>query len=514
MNRKRNVFRNLKWGFLNRVAMVIAPFITRTVLIYILGMEYEGIKSLFSSILQVLNFAELGIGSALVFSMYQPAAENDNEKICALLNLYKKAYIAIGCIVVSVGLIILPILRYLIAGSIPGDIDIYKVFLIYLINNVAGYFLFSYKSAIFTAFQRVDILSKVSTSMQLVLHGFQILTLVTFKNYYAYTIILPISTIINNIIIYYLANKYFPQYQCYGRLEKAEYLEIGRKVFGLVCQKIGSIVLASADSIVISSFLGLHILGVYNGYYYIITALLSFLQGLQQAIIPSLGNSVVQKTAEENYKDMKTYHFLYTWLITWCSACLLCLFQLFIRLWQGPENMLSISMVVLFTIFFYVHHMSDIAYLYKEAIGLWWQGKFVPLISSAVNLSLNIIMIQTIGLPGVLISTIISMMFINNVYDSVIVFKCYYRSKSKLSDYWRHMLLYFAKAIMIVSLSFWVCNYVPGRNFISLIMKLVICSLVSNTAWLLFNIKNRQLFLSLSLLKGIFNSSIGRKISS
>ena len=69
MSRVKNASRNIVWGILNKIVVLLLPFITRTVMIYTLGMEYVGLSSLFTSILQVLSFAELGIGSALVFSM-------------------------------------------------------------------------------------------------------------------------------------------------------------------------------------------------------------------------------------------------------------------------------------------------------------------------------------------------------------------------------------------------------------------------------------------------------------
>lgn len=80
MSRVKNASRNIIWGILNKIVVLLLPFITRTVMIYTLGMEYVGLNSLFTSILQVLSFAELGIGSALVFSMYEPMAENDDKK--------------------------------------------------------------------------------------------------------------------------------------------------------------------------------------------------------------------------------------------------------------------------------------------------------------------------------------------------------------------------------------------------------------------------------------------------
>ena len=113
-----------------------------------MGMQYVGLGSLFSSILQVLSFAELGIGSALVFSMYKPMAEGDDDKVCALLNFYRNAYRIIGSIILLLGLVIMPFLKKLIAGDLPDGVNLQALFSIYLINNILGYFLFTYKQFI------------------------------------------------------------------------------------------------------------------------------------------------------------------------------------------------------------------------------------------------------------------------------------------------------------------------------------------------------------------------------
>lgn len=500
MGRKKNATKNIIWGLINKSVMVFAPFLSRTVLIYTLGIEYEGIKGLFTSLLGVLSFAELGISSAIVFSMYRPAAENDDVKICAWLNLYKIAYRVIGCIITVAGLILLPFLPNLIKQGTPTDINIYLLYLIYLFNSVVGYFLYPYSSAIFTAFQKTSVLSKVNTFIQLSLYVFQIAALLITRNYYAYVVVFPITTIASNLIIAYLANKYYPQYSCRGKIYKEDANKVVKNIGGLIFQKIGSIVLSSVDSIVISAFLGLRILGIYNGYFCIITALLSLLMGIQQAIIPSIGNSIIQKSVEENYHDMKTYDFLYTWIIVWCCTCLFCLYQPFMYLWQGADNMLSSSMVTLFTIFFFIHHIADISYIYKEAVGLWWQGKFIPIISSIINLAMNIILVQIIGLPGILISTIVSLGLINNVFGSYVIFKNYYKSISKWIKYMLGMVFYSLKALIVVLLSSVVCNLICGQNITTILLKLIICCFVSNVAWLLLNIRNSNMHNALMLL--------------
>ena len=141
-----NTKRNMIAGFLTRILDLIFPFVINTVVIQTLGVEYLGLNSLFASVLQVLSLAELGVGSALVFSMYEPIANGDTLKVCSLLRLYRKIYITIGSVILSLGLICIPFLPYLIKGDVPDGLNIYILFMISLANTSVSYFLFSYRS--------------------------------------------------------------------------------------------------------------------------------------------------------------------------------------------------------------------------------------------------------------------------------------------------------------------------------------------------------------------------------
>ena len=98
-SRKKNAVRNFSSGIVVQFANKILAFIVQTVFIKMLSTEYLGINGLFSNILTVLSFAELGFGTAIIYNMYKPVAEDDKEKIKSLMQLYKKVYNTIGFII-------------------------------------------------------------------------------------------------------------------------------------------------------------------------------------------------------------------------------------------------------------------------------------------------------------------------------------------------------------------------------------------------------------------------------
>ena len=218
IERTKNATRNIVWGFLEKFLSVLLPFICRTVLIKTLGAEYLGLSSLFTSILQVLSISELGFGSAIVFSMYKPIAEDDNDTICALLNVYRKIYYVVGGAILVIGLALTPALPHLISGSYPDDINLFILYYIYLFNTAVSYFLYAYKQALFSAFQRNDLISKRTMVINVLMYLFQIGVLFAFRNYYVYAILIPVATLATNLANAYLANKMFPQLNAKGNL--------------------------------------------------------------------------------------------------------------------------------------------------------------------------------------------------------------------------------------------------------------------------------------------------------
>ena len=152
-----NAKRSIVIGLFNKLIMMIMPFVIRSIINLILGSQYLGLSSLFSSIIQVLSLTELGFSSAMVYHMYKPIADNDQKQINALLNLYKSAYRIIGIAILALGGIIMAFFPFLVKGSYPEGINIYFLFAIYVINTSISYFLYGYKQSLLVAYQREDI---------------------------------------------------------------------------------------------------------------------------------------------------------------------------------------------------------------------------------------------------------------------------------------------------------------------------------------------------------------------
>lgn len=482
-SRTQNAVRNIGWGIIEKIITLLLPFITRTILIKVLGAEYLGLNSLFTSILQVLSITELGFGSAIVFSMYRQIEEGDNKTICALMNVYRKIYLVVGSIILLAGLIITPFLTSLIKGIYPKDINIYVLYLIYLFNTVIGYYLWGYKAALFSAHQRNDLVSKRNTVVSLVAEIFKLLVLITIRNYYAYVVIFPLATIITNVLNALLAKKMFPDIICEGDISKETRTGLRKRIVGLVSFKIYNVIFASVDTIVISAFLGLTPLAIYNNYYYIQTALVGFLTIFTSSITAGVGSKMVTNSPDDNYEDFKKFTFVNGWVVSWCSICLLCLYQHFMQLWVGESLVFPFQTMVLMVLYFYFPRMTTLTYTYREAAGLWWEDRFRPLVATVANLAINIALVQIIGMDGVIISTLICSILINIPWGSIVLFKNYF--KRSTAEYFKLILFYTVATTVVGCATVLVCNPLPAIGLVSLLIKAIICVIVPNILLLL-----------------------------
>ena len=490
IERTKNASRNIITGFALMLFRTLVPFALRSVMIYKLGMEYVGLDSLFVQILHVLNLAELGVGNAMVYSMYKPIAEDNTDKLQALLNLYRKYYRIIGLIVLAAGLVIIPILPKLIKGTVPDGLNLYILYLINLASTVLSYWLFAYKNSLLMAHQRTDVTNKIQLATFFVRFGIQFLAILLFKNIYFYFMAVLLSQLLTNVLTFVVTNKMYPQYYPQGELTKEAKKDINAHIRDLFTSKLGGTVTNSADTIVISAFLGLTVLATYNNYYYIMSALFGFLTIIFHSCLGGIGNSLVVESPEKNYKDFEKFSLFLTWVIGFCTAALFCLMQPFMKIWVHEENMLGNEFPILFCGYFYIYELALVWATYKDAGGVWHQDRFRPLCVTVVNLGLNLLTVQFWGLYGVILSTVVSYLFVGMPWMLYNIFTTlFHRSAVK---YLLKCALHIAATVAACYLSGLACSLITFEGIAGLIAKGVIVTVVTNLLFLLIYFKTPE----------------------
>lgn len=489
IDRTKNAKRNVLFGLINRVISLLLPFVVRTAMIHTLGKEYLGLSGLFTSILSVLSLTELGVGSAIVYHMYKPIAEDDEETVCALLNYYRKVYKIIGIVVLVVGVMLIPFLPRLIKGGYPSDINIAFLYLVYLVDTVSSYLLFAYYNSLLNAFQRNDITSNIGTIITIIRYLTQALMLLLFKDYLLFIIVLPATTIISNILTAIAARKYYPQYTCRGSITQKMRKDIEVKVRGMLISRVQAVTRNSFDSIFISAFLGLGQNAIYSNYYYIMSNIIAVLYIFIPSITGGVGNSVASESVEKNYADMNKINFIYMWMSGWCAICLACLYQPFTKIWVGEGLMFPTSVMILFCIYFYALKMGDIRFVYFEVNGLWWENRYKAILEAVGNITLNYLLGKYFGVYGILMATILTIVIINFGLGTTTVFK-YYFGMDKLPGYYTRQFIYLTVTVIAGSATYYACSLLAGDNIISLLGKMCICVVLPNTLYFILHFKN------------------------
>lgn len=484
LERTKNAARNATYAYLNRLILMVFPFLTRGLFIRLLGSEYLGLNGLFSSILTVLNMSELGFGSAIVVHMYRAIAADDHAGINALLNYYKRVYHIVGIIILAAGCAVIPFLPNLIRGSYPQDISLTRVYLVFLLDTVLSYFLFGYYSSLISAFQRDDLLTKVDLLVKILTYAAQIGILLTARNFYLYLATMPVFTIVRNLLVYVSARRIFPEYAPEGNVAADVKVDIGVKVKGAVIGKIAEVCRNSFDSLFISMFLGLTATAIYGNYYYIMNTISALTAVLIAAVDGGAGNSVATETQEKNYQDMNRMNFLYMWLIGWCATCMLCLYQPFMTLWVGKDMLLPVPTMILFCVYLYLIKMGSIAAIYSGVNGLFWESRYITIAEAIGNITLNYFLGKYFGIAGILWATILTVAGIGLLFGSRIVFKYYFTDYSANRYILRH-LKYGAVTAAVGTVTYWVCSFVTFSGIPGLIVIGMICAVLPNVLFFL-----------------------------
>lgn len=502
----KNTIKGSFWGIINRIVCTIFPFIVRTVIIKVFGTDYLGLNSLFTSVLHVLNLSELGLSSAIVFHMYKPVADDDYLLLSALLNLYRKLYLIIGIVITVMGLVCMPFLPWLIKQEYPASINIYWLYLIFLSNTSISYFFFAYKESILYAFQKNDTLNQIRLATFLALYSLQIIVLFLVKNYYIYAGLLVAFTLIRGGVTSFVVDRMFPMIRPRGKVDQNRKHDIKTVALGAAIGKISAATRGSCDDIVVSSFLGLTALAIFDNYYYVMAAIVSMLTIIELSLSGGVGNSIAKENEEKNYADYQVINFFFMWIVGVCTVCLICLYQPFMLLWVGPDLMLDYVTMALFCGYFFSSGMSSIPSVYSSAAGLWPKMKLKSLFEVVFNLALNIIMVRVLGIKGILIATICSLVLIAFVWGTIVLKKNYFRG-IRIKDFIVPQFLYMAGTAVACATSILLCELLTMESFLlTIAIRLAIGLFVSNVLFFLFYFKTEVFKTGVTKLRNGFEA--------
>lgn len=489
--RIKNSIKNIYTGVSSQVVSIIMRFLYRTVFIQILGVTYLGINGLFTNVLLVFSFAELGIGQAIVYSLYKPIANKNKKKICALMELYKKTYQTIGIIILLIGLSFMPFLSYIIKESTKNIDNINLIYILFVINSGVTYF-YSYRITFIIVNQKSYMINKVNFVYSIISELIKISILIIFKNYIILLVISSTLTIIKNIYLSELSVRKFPYIKDTAgyKLKKQEKKKIFKNVRALIIYKVGTLSLNSTDNIIISTFVGLATVGLYSNYLVIVKSLTMLVSILFSSLTASIGNLNATENIHKRYFMFNVINLATFWIYSLLSIGIYICINPLIILWIGDKFILNSQTVLIITLNIYVGGMLFSSYNYRQTLGLFIYGKWRPIISAIINLAFSIFLGKRYGLNGILFATIIARMTTNVWYDPYIVHRKGF-NKSPIKYYVKY-LLYFGGLIFTGLITSFIASLVSINGLLGLMIDALIVVILVNSIFYLIFFKTRE----------------------
>lgn len=441
-NRTKNTLINTSFSILSRIVTMVLGFVQKTIFIRTLGMSYTGVAGLFTDVLTVLSLAELGIASAIAYSLYKPLAENDFKRIAQLMNFFKKAYTWIAIIVFAMGLGLVPFIGYIVKDVPDIKENIQLIFMLYIVNSSVTYLLV-YKTTLLVAAQKQYIVSNIQMIFSAITITVQCVTLLIFKEFLLYLVLQICFSLLQNLTINIVATKKYPELKKYAeeKIEDNDKKRLFKDVKALMLYKVSNVVTTGTDSTIISTSLGTGQVGVLGNYSTIRGYISSIIAQFFNAINPSLGNLAATEKKEYQYAVFNKLNFGTFWVTCVCSTCFFCLFNPFIKIWMGSDEwLLSTWVVAVYVLEYFMATMIGPVGAFRTANGLFVQTKYLALIRAIVNLVISIALVKPMGIIGVLLGTLLSAVFTQMWFEPLVLYREVF--KRSVFEYYIKLLLY------------------------------------------------------------------------
>lgn len=499
---------NMVSGLGGYVVTFVLGLVCRMAFTRVFSAEYLGINGLFSNVLSMLSLAELGMANAIVYALYSPLAKNDHSKIASYVRFYGKFYRVVALVVLTIGLLIMPFLKFIIKEPPSIDENIYVLYLISLFNTVSGY-LFVYRNSLLCAAQKSYIINSVSNIMIIVQNVVQIILMFVFKNYIIYMLVISVFSMLTNAINSEIAKK---QYPCINDknavpLTKEEKKSLSSNVRALAINRIGGLLVNSTDNIIISAFNGLSAVGLSSNYTLFSTNITTVLNTVFTSSNASVGNFKVLNDTEKSYGLFKALNLANFWMYSWAAIGIFVVSTDMVSLLFGSEYVLPIEIPLIIAVNFYMVGMQKAVWSYLNIYGIFRPGRYVPFVTAILNIAFSLWLGKLWGLFGIFLASAISRALTNTWYSPYALFKHAFKMSSK--KYFAKYLYYAVILAAVAFLCWFICSLFNFSAVVNVILKILVCCVVPNGVLLILFGKSDEFSILKSFLKKVIAKITG-----
>lgn len=430
MDKKKSLL-NVFTAIFFKIVILVLSLVVRRVLIKYIGNDINGLNSLYLSIVGFLSVADLGIGTAIAFCMYKPIVDNDVKRVTGLYNLLRKVYLIIGIIVFVLGIILIPFIKYFAKDYSEINENLHFTFFLMLISVVITY-LYSSKITLFNAYKNNYIATAINSLGMILQLVLQIVFILTTKSFTYYLISRIIAALFQWGLTEIITRKqYYHIISTKNVVNKEDKKSIIKSVKAMFMHKIGGVLGITLDNIIISSFIGVVILGKYSNYTIIITAITNIIFLFFTPLTSIIGHLFAEQKLDEL---KKYYNFLYIFNFILAIVFYIGYYAVIddlIYICFGDGLLLNKYVSFVLASNYFVYFLRQTTEMYKDASGVFYYDRWKPLFEGTFNAVLSIILVvvlkkyygDEIAVIGAVAATILANLTICHIVEPHVVHK-------------------------------------------------------------------------------------------
>lgn len=468
---------NSIYAILSYILIAVLALILRRYFLQYLPTEYLGYEGLFSDIFAILSIGNLGIGSIILYRMFPAINANDEKTITKLMAVYRLLYAIVGAGIALVGIILLPLLPYIIKGNTLRWSYVYMVYLLQLVVALCSYFL-AYKRVMLEATMREAEATKIETMCTLCSTIVKIVVILATQNYILYLVVGVLNNIISNLFVVRKVNRDYPYIKNPVKITRSDIRElgIGKDLKNNVVQKICSAIYGGTDNILISSMIGIAEAGLRSNYALLTGHFSNMMTKMLNPFQISIGNYV---HSDDQSRALSMFHMfdrIGFFIGSFVSVSFFVLFNPFIELIFGGKFLLSSLYVLFFAVNQYITYNHKFLCFYRGAFGKYEIDKWFTAIAAILNLVFSIALAKPFGIAGIMLGTVIGHMGfwigrIKVVYSEYV--------EEPVIKYILRQLFNTLLCAGEMVLTYYICS-MTSNNVLGFILKMFICLIVPN----------------------------------
>lgn len=478
-SRTENSMKNIAVGIGGYIVNTLLGFVCRVVFVRFLPEDYLGVSGFFANILSMLTVAELGIGIAIVYSLYKPIAENDEEKTASLMAFFGRAYRIIGVVTAVLGLAVAPLLPRLVDMPAVITESVYLLYAVFLFNQVVAYF-FSYRASFLLASQKNYIVTGVNYLITILQSVQQMIFLALTRNYMSYLVIQTVLTVVYNVIVYRIAYKKYPYIakKHPAPLDRETKRLIFANTRDLTLTRISGLFVNNTDNIIITYFNGLVTTGITSNYTLFINTLNTLFTQIFSGMTAGIGNHNALESNEKRLEMFRFIHLSNFWLFSWGAVGIIFVSSDLVRFFFGERFVMDPSIPVILAVNFYLVGMQSAVWTYMQTLGIFHYGRLISFVTAGIKIALSILLGADYGVFGIQFATAVARIVTDVWYSPWALYRYGFHEKS--SKFFRRYFIYLAVLVLECGVCFALCSLIRIHPLIDLIVKFLICSLVPN----------------------------------